>query len=44
MSVTQDLTHVQFFYSETESFTEEPIHEYSRNVATIRRTSCTRFK
>ena len=27
-SVAHDLTHVQFIDSETESFTEEPLHEY----------------
>ena len=44
-SVALDLTGARAIIdSETESFTEEPIMNISRNVATIRRTSCICFK
>jgi len=44
MSVAHDLTHVQLLIQKLEVLLESLFMNISRNVATIRRTSCIRFK
>ena len=43
-SVARDLTHVQLLIQKLEVLLKSPFMSISRNVATIRRTSCIRFK